>query len=323
MCQGNFELTGPDRMRWVPTAPLPSDEQVGRLADLLRRHTVCLLTGAGFSTESGIPDYRGEGTLRRARNPIQLRQFLTDERGRQHYWARSMLGWPRFRAAEPNGAHVGARQLELAGVVTGIVTQNVDRLHLRAGSKTAVELHGALEEVVCLNCGALDHRDDLQARLVAANPGFLAEVAQLAPDGDVDLLESETGRRALDQFRVPSCRQCLGIVKPNVVFFGEGVPRATLDAAFAHYERADALLVAGSSLAVYSGFRLVRRARQDKRPIFVVNVGATRADEVAQLKVTGTVGDVLTRLAELIVPSATVSRAPSSPRPPPGPRHGT
>lgn len=309
-------------MRWVPTAPEPSEEQVGRLADLLRRHTVCLLTGAGCSTESGIPDYRAEGTLQRARNPIQFRQFLTDERGRQRYWARSMMGWPRFRAAEPNGAHLGARQLELAGVVTGIVTQNVDRLHLRAGSKTTVELHGALEEVVCLDCGALEHRDDLQARLVAVNPGFLAAVAQLAPDGDVDLIESETGRRALDQFRVPSCRRCLGIIKPNVVFFGEGVPRVTVDAAFAHYERADALLVAGSSLAVYSGFRLVRKARQDKKPVFVINVGATRADEVAQLKVSGAVGHVFTRLAELIAPSPPIPRAPPSPRPPSGPRHG-
>ncbi|HXS19416.1 MAG TPA: Sir2 family NAD-dependent protein deacetylase, partial [Polyangiaceae bacterium] len=179
-------------MRWVPTAPEPSDDQVGRLADLLRRHTVCLLTGAGCSTESGIPDYRGEAQ-KRVRTPIQFRQFLTDERARQRYWARSMLGWPRFRVAEPGAVHTAARQLEVAGVVTGIITQNVDRLHMRAGSKTAVELHGALEEVVCLDCGALEHRDDLQARLVAVNPGFLAEVAQLAPDGDVDLIESEAG----------------------------------------------------------------------------------------------------------------------------------
>lgn len=291
-------------MRWVPTAPEPSDDQVGRLADLLRRHTVCLLTGAGCSTESGIPDYRGEGTPGRARTSIQFRQFLTDERARQRYWARSMLGWPRLRAAEPGGVHHAARQLEVAGVVTGIITQNVDRLHMRAGSKSAVELHGALEEVVCLDCGALEHRDDLQARLGAVNPGFVAEVAQLAPDGDVDLIESETGRRALEQFRVPSCRRCLGIIKPNVVFFGEGVPRATVDAAFAHYERADALLVAGTSLAVYSGFRLVRKARQDKKPVFVVNIGATRADEVAQIKVVGVVGQVFTRLVELIFPAS-------------------
>lgn len=308
MCQCYFRLTGLDRKRWVPNAPEPSEEQVVELAERLRRHSVCLLSGAGCSTESGIPDYRGEGTLQRARNPVQYRQFLSDERSRQRYWARSALGWPRFRAAEPNAAHLGARQLEVAGIVTGIVTQNVDRLHTRAGSKTVVELHGALEEVACLECGALEHRDDLQARLLALNPGFLAEVEQLAPDGDADLVESEVGRRAIEQLRVPSCRQCLGILKPNVVFFGEGVPSVTVGMAFAHYERADALLVVGSSLAVYSGFRFVRRARQDKKPVFVVNIGATRADEIAVAKVTGSAGNVLARLADLLTP------APSTPR---------
>ena len=279
-----------------------------RLAEQLRGRTVCLLTGAGCSTESGIPDYRGEGTHKRARNPIQFRQFLADERGRQRYWTRSMVGWSQFRLAEPNRAHLAAHQLELASVVQGIITQNVDRLHARAGSKTAVELHGALEEVTCLDCGALEHRDDLQARLLALNPGFIAVAEQLAPDGDADLTESDPGRRVVENFRVASCRSCLGILKPNVVFFGEGVPRLTLNAAFAQYERCDALLVLGSSLAVFSGYRFVRRARQDRKPIFVINVGPTRADEVAQMKVTGTAGAVMSRLAELLVPGPATPR---------------
>ena len=260
-----------------------------------------MLTGAGCSTESGIPDYRGEGTERRARNPIQLRHFLADERGRQRYWARSMVGWPKFRLAEPNDAHRAVREMEVHGIVQGIITQNVDRLHAMAGSKTAVELHGALEEVVCLDCGALEHRDDLQMRLSELNPGFIDTVHELAPDGDADLEESRGGRRALENFRVASCRVCLGILKPNVVFFGEGVPRATLEAAFSRYERADALLVLGTSLAVFSGFRFVRRARQEKKPVFVVNIGPTRADEVAECKIVGLAGEAMPRLAERLM----------------------
>lgn len=302
MCHPWSELNSLDPRRWVPSAPELDEHQVLRLVDGLRGGAVCLLTGAGFSTESGIPDYRGEGTAKRARNPIQFRQFLADQRGRQRYWSRSMVGWPRFRSAEPNRAHLAARRLELAGIVSGIITQNVDRLHSRAGSKTAVELHGALEEVVCLDCGRLEHRDDLQARLVALNPDFVARAVELAPDGDADLDETEQGRRALDLFRVASCRNCLGTLKPNVVFFGEGVPRATLDGALTHFERSRALLVVGSSLAVFSGYRFVRRARQERKPVFLVNVGATRADEVAQLKVSGTAGLVMSRLAEILAP---------------------
>ncbi len=271
-----------------------------RLASALHGRSICLLTGAGCSTESGIPDYRGEGTAQRARNPIQFRKFLADERGRKRYWARSTLGWPKFRLAEPSAAHLAARRLEVRGIVKGIITQNVDRLHFRAGSKTVVELHGALEEVICLECGALEHRDDLQARILAMNPTFVAQMESLAPDGDADLDENQAGRRAVEDFRVPSCRKCLGLLKPNVVFFGEGVPRATVAAAFAHYESADALLVAGTSLAVFSGFRFVRRARQDKKPIFVINLGATRADEVAELRITARSGEALSCLADLM-----------------------
>lgn len=302
MCHPLRTLTSLDKRRWVPPAPEFDEQQVERLAQALRAEAggVCLLTGAGFSTESGIPDYRGDGTAQRARSPIQFRQFLADERGRQRYWLRSMVGWPRFRLAEPNRAHHAARRLELAGIVGGIITQNVDRLHLNAGSKSAVELHGAIEEVVCLECGLLEHRDDLQARLVALNPDFAARVIELAPDGDADLEETEQGRRAIDAFRVASCRHCLGILKPNVVFFGEGVPRPTLDAAWRHFEQNRALLVVGSSLAVFSGYRFVRRAHQERKPVYVVNLGASRADEVAQLKVNGSAAAVMSRLAELL-----------------------
>ncbi len=294
------ELTGLDFKRFVPPATDLDEREAERLCAALAGKSVCLLTGAGCSTESGIPDYRGEGTARRARNPIQFRRFLADERGRKRYWARSTLGWPRFRRAEPNLAHQACRRLELSGTALGIITQNVDRLHFKAGSKSAVELHGALEEVICLECGALEHRDDLQARILSLNPDFQARIDELAPDGDADLEENQKGRRAIEDFRVPSCRSCLGILKPNVVFFGEGVPRSTVDAAFVHYEAADGLLIAGSSLAVFSGFRFVRRARQDKKPIFVVNLGATRADELAQIKLTARAGDALWRIAELL-----------------------
>lgn len=261
----------------------------------MRGRSICFLTGAGCSTESGIPDYRGEGTAKRARNPIKFQQFLADDRGRRRYWARAMFGWPRFRSAQPSGAHVACAELEGSGLACGVITQNVDRLHHRAGSTNVVELHGALEEVVCLSCGRLELRDDLQLRLTDLNPGFLQNAHELAPDGDADIVES-----LVEEFVVADCAVCRGVLKPKVVFFGEGVPQETVRAAWAIYRKCDALLVAGSSLAVFSGYRFARQARADRKPVFLVNIGKTRVDEIAEVVVRGHVGGTLGALSRAL-----------------------
>ncbi|MCB9796850.1 MAG: NAD-dependent deacetylase, partial [Alphaproteobacteria bacterium] len=191
---------------------------VDPLAQLLRGRRVLALTGAGCSTESGIPDYRGPETARRARNPIRFQDFVKSPEGRQRYWARSFVGWPRIAEARPNAGHRALAALEQRGLLSGLITQNVDRLHQAAGSRAVIELHGALAEVICLGCGRLSKRADLQARLAALNPGFGRRDAEAAPDGDADLIE-------VTDFQVAGCGQCGGDLKPHVVFFGENVPR--------------------------------------------------------------------------------------------------
>jgi NAD-dependent SIR2 family protein deacetylase len=265
-------------------------ETLGRAVELLRGRRLVALTGAGCSTESGIPDYRGPGTRARARNPVQYRAFVEDARARQRYWARSMLGWPRFSEARPNEGHRAFAALEARGALRGVLTQNVDRLHHAAGSARVVELHGALAEVVCLACGALEARHALQERLALLNPRWDADV-ELAPDGDAELAQ-------VDGFRVADCLACGGgVLKPRVVFFGENVPRATVDEAFALLEEGDALLVAGSSLTVYSGFRFVRRAAERGVPVVILNLGPTRGDPLATLRIDAPVGAALPALA--------------------------
>jgi NAD-dependent SIR2 family protein deacetylase len=294
-----------DTRKWVPHAPSGWSAGIEDLSLQLAGYRICLLTGAGCSTESGIPDYRGEGTARRARNPIVLKQFLGSAAGRRRYWARSMIGWPRFRSAQPNDAHTAAARLERAGLLSGTITQNVDRLHTRAGSKYVTELHGALEEVTCIACGTLEHRDDLQSRLCLLNPTFLDQHFEIAPDGDADIAEE-----LIQSFQSADCQVCGGVLKPRVVFFGEGVPQAVVDAAWQSYEDADALLVVGSSLTVFSGFRFVRRAAKDQKPLYVVNVGATRADEHARGKVCGPAGPALALLAKRLAP--TIAQSPTT-----------
>ncbi len=266
------------------------------LTELLRGRRVAVLTGAGCSTESGIPDYRGPGTRERARNPIQHRAFLSDASVRARYWARSALGWPRFSAARPNGAHHALAALERAGQVVGLVTQNVDRLHHRAGSVDAIELHGALAEVRCLDCGAREPRDELQRRILELNPALDAAVraraAELAPDGDADLDDD-----AVRGFRAPPCLACGGVLKPDVVFFGDNVPRPRVDRAHATLERGDALLVVGSSLTVFSGYRFVLRAAERGVPVAIVNLGPTRGDAHASLRVDGRASEILGAIA--------------------------
>jgi NAD-dependent SIR2 family protein deacetylase len=255
------------------------------LIDLLGTRQAVALTGAGCSTDSGIPDYRSPGA--RPRAPLQHRAFVTSADARVRYWARSTLGWPRFSAARPNATHAALAALERRGHLAGVITQNVDSLHDKAGSQGVVELHGALARVRCLDCNEVTSRDELQRRLLDVNPGWMDRAhGEVAPDGDVEL---EAGV----PFHVVPCAACGGVVMPDVVFFGGSVARATLDAAWALFDRAELLLVLGSSLAVFSGYRFVRRAAERGVPIVIVNRGETRGDAYASLRIDAPLAPVL------------------------------
>ncbi|MFT4626327.1 MAG: NAD-dependent deacetylase sirtuin 4 [Myxococcota bacterium] len=263
------------------------------LRALLVGRRVAVLTGAGCSTESGIPDYRGPETRRRARNPVQYRQFIDSAEARRRYWARSALGWSRIAQARPNPAHHALVALERAGHVSGVVTQNVDGLHQAAGSGTVIELHGSLAAVRCLDCHATEPRAALQDRLEALNPGWMGHSVEAAPDGDAEL-------DAVDGFHVAACLVCGGALKPDVVFFGENVPKDRVEDAYALVGSAEALLVVGSSLTVFSGYRFVKRTAERAVPVALLNLGPTRADALATLRVDARAGDVLPALAEAL-----------------------
>jgi NAD-dependent deacetylase sirtuin 4 len=267
-----------------------------RLVSLLAGRRLVVLTGAGCSTESGIPDYRGPGTARRARNPIQYREFLDDAKARQRYWARAVVGWSRIAEARPNRAHQALAALERGGVIHGLVTQNVDRLHRAAGSEAVIELHGALADVRCLGCGKLESREDFQARLLRRNPGWLDRFAEAAPDGDAELSAEISAT-----FEVEGCLHCGGPMKPDVVFFGESVPRDRVERAYAWVEAAEALLVVGSSLTVFSGYRFVKRAFERGTPIGIVNLGPCRGDPQASVRVDGPAGEILPLLEQRLL----------------------
>ena len=268
---------------------------IDRLCALVRGRTVVALTGAGLSTESGIPDYRSPEALARPRRPIHGREFVLSEALRRRYWARSALGWERMRCAEPNAGHRALADLERSGVIAHVITQNVDRLHRKGGSRNVTELHGALAEVRCLACAALEDRDALQARILALNPGWTSRDAHTAPDGDADLPADR-----VERFVVPSCARCGGVLKPCVVFFGDNVPRATVDEAFEAADAADILLVVGSSLAVYSGYRFLRRAVEQGTTVAIVNRGQVRGEEHAALKIEASIGETLHALARAL-----------------------
>jgi NAD-dependent protein deacetylase/lipoamidase sirtuin 4 len=260
------------------------------LIEMLRNRVVTVLTGAGCSTESGIPDYGGLASRYR-RTRVQFTEFTRDPAARARYWSRSMIGWRAVANARPNAAHVALASLEHAGSVAGVITQNVDDLHQHAGSQNVVELHGSLSWVRCLQCGAIESRSDVQQRLQALNPGYGSDALEaLAPDGDAEL------REHAGTFRVPGCAICDGTIKPDVVFFGESVPRDRIAKAWSVYERGEVLLVVGSSLAVYSGYRFVQRASRDGRPVAIINLGPTRGDADAALKIEDHVGPVLESL---------------------------
>jgi len=267
----------------------PITDAVRRAVDALAGRRVAVLTGAGVSPDSGIPDYRGAGTP--VRTPMTAQQFLSSDAARQRYWVGSHLGWRAFAAAQPNGGHAALAALERAGIATGVITQNVDGLHVRAGSRRVVELHGTMRRVGCTHCGQVFDRRDLAVRVEADNPWItVPDGVALGPDGDV-LPHSSDG------FVVPECSVCGGVLKPDVVFFGEFIPPEKFREAERLVHASEALLVAGSSLVVNSGIRLVERARRRRLPVVIVNRGETRADARATVKVEAGTTETLQALA--------------------------
>ena len=248
-------------------------------AFLKRSEKLFVLTGAGCSTASGIPGYRDEKGQWKHKPPMQYQQFMGDLSLRQRYWARSFAGWPRFNAARPNAAHVGLVQLEQCGQLRGLVTQNVDRLHQKAGSQHVMDLHGRLDRVVCMACGQYEPRSAFQQRLLDENEQFFGQAAvrvSSAPDGDAALTETD-----FSAVRIPECSECNGLLKPDVVFYGETVPKERVERAYRWVQTSDAVLVIGSSLMVFSGSRFIKRARDLTLPIALLNQGISRADSYA------------------------------------------
>lgn len=252
---------------------------------------VTVLTGAGISTDSGIPDYRdGEGEWKR-KQPVQHQEFMLDLSIRQRYWARSLVGWPVMQQAQPNAAHLALAQLQQQGLIGTVITQNVDRLHQQAGTRDVIDLHGRADEVLCMSCGYRCSRLTVHDRCADLNPDFRQLSAAAAPDGDADL-EAD-----FERFRIADCPDCSGILKPDVVYFGDNVPRDRVDQARDALENSGGLLVIGSSLMVFSGFRFCRYAAQADLPIALLNRGRTRADELAALKLDCAIGPVLGQVA--------------------------
>jgi NAD-dependent SIR2 family protein deacetylase len=261
------------------------------LAGFIERHRrILVLSGAGISTASGIPDYRDRDGVRRGKAPVQGPEFRTLEAVRKRYWARSMVGYPTLCAAAPNAGHAALAELQALGRLGALITQNVDGLHQRAGSSAVLELHGNIHQVVCLDCHAGFARSFVQDQLAAANPALAGAVASPAPDGDAHLEP-----QALAGFELPYCVHCGGTLKPDVVFFGDGVAAGVTRAALERMNEADALLVIGSSLVVYSGFRFCRMAADSGKPIAAINLGKTRADALISLKIDAS--------AELVLPA--------------------
>ncbi|MBY4945584.1 NAD-dependent protein deacetylase [Cupriavidus respiraculi] len=276
----------------TPPDTIRLDASLERLQALVRQHPrLLVLTGAGISTDSGIPGYRDADGQWRGNKPIQYKDFVSSHATRQRYWARSMAGWPLMSRAQPNAAHLAVAGLQRAGQVEGLVTQNVDGLHQRAGSTDVIELHGSIGSVVCLECRRRYPRADIQARLERDNPGFIGGTAAPAADGD-----AHVEREDLHTLRVPVCTDCAGMLKPDVVFFGESVPRERVDAVRQALDHADMLLVVGSSLMVYSGYRFCLHAAQLGKPVVAINLGRTRADDLLTLKVAAPCASVLAAL---------------------------
>ncbi|GAA0793242.1 NAD-dependent protein deacetylase [Marinobacterium sediminicola] len=258
------------------------------LSEFIHNHPrLLILTGAGISTDSGIPDYRDRNGEWKRKQPVQHPDFMRCEHTRKRYWGRSLVGWPVMRDARPNQAHAALAQLEQHGHIELLVTQNVDGLHQRAGSARVIDLHGRSDRVICMSCDFHCSRDDVHQRSAELNPAFTRFRAETAPDGDADLEVDFSG------FHIPDCPQCGGILKPDVVFFGDNVPKQRVIDALGALESADGLLVIGSSLMVYSGFRFCRRASEWNKPIAALTLGKTRADELLSLKLDAPIAPVL------------------------------
>ncbi|MGA4800412.1 NAD-dependent protein deacetylase [Streptomyces lavendulocolor] len=297
-------------LSWTPTEDWPpGTTDPAPVVDALSAGGVLVLSGAGISTESGIPDYRGEGGSLSRHTPMTYQDFTAGARARRRYWARSHLGWRTFGRARPNPGHRAVAAFERHGLLSGVITQNVDGLHQAAGSEGVVELHGSLARVVCLSCGALSTRGDLARRLEEANAGFEPVAAGINPDGDADLTDEQVG-----DFRVVDCARCGGILKPDVVFFGEAVPPARIEHCRELVRGAASLLVLGSSLTVMSGLRFVRLAAEEGKPVLIVNRDPTRGDLHARTRVALALGPTLSAVAERLgipVDDRTAAGSPS------------
>jgi NAD-dependent SIR2 family protein deacetylase len=262
--------------------------QAHQLIEFLEQNApVAVLTGAGISTGSGIPDYRDENGNWKRKQPVQHQDFMRNAAVRQRYWARSLIGFPVIQRAAPNNAHHIMHNMEQGGWISRIITQNVDRLHQKAGSTQTIDLHGRADEVICMSCGLRHERRVMHDLCAALNPTYAALQAMVAPDGDADL---ETD---FADFVVPDCQHCGGIIKPDVVFFGDNVPRSIVDSSFAAVDSSGALLVIGSSLMVYSGFRFARHARQTGKALAILTRGKTRADDLATVKIDADIATLL------------------------------
>jgi NAD-dependent SIR2 family protein deacetylase len=272
----------------------PGTTDLAPIADVMAAGDVVVLTGAGISTESGIPDYRGETGSLRTHTPMTYGDFVASESGRQRYWARSHLGWRTIARALPNEGHQAVAALQARGYLNGVITQNVDGLHQAAGASDVIELHGNLDRVICLNCRTTSAREALDRRLRAANPDFEGEATRINPDGDVDLPDS-----IVRTFHVVPCTACeTGVLKPDVVFFGENVPKPRVERCYRLIDDAAAMLVLGSSLTVMSGFRFVRHAAKAGKPVLIINQGVTRGDPYAAHRVNLPLGQALTELTQ-------------------------
>ena len=285
---------------WQPEPVEVARTTVDDAVDVLSGLRITALTGAGVSTDSGIPDYRGPDSP--PRSPMTYQQFVGDEEFRRHYWARNHVGWKHVNRTVPNAGHKALVRLEERDLLAGIITQNVDLLHEDAGSRNVIDLHGRYDRVICLNCGRVISRTHLAERLTELNPGFLESVGdvadvEIAPDADA-VIESTA------HFKPAPCEFCGGVLKPEIVYFGENVPRERVDRAFALVDSADALLVAGSSLTVMSGLRFVRHAAEAGKPVVIVNRGITRGDKYATVKIDSGTSDVLTELVRRLPPRA-------------------
>ncbi|XP_060552371.1 NAD-dependent protein lipoamidase sirtuin-4, mitochondrial-like [Ruditapes philippinarum] len=284
-----------DLNKFVPHCEPVRNEDVRRLQEFVNHSKrLLILTGAGISTESGIPDYRSEGVglyARSTNRPVQYQDFVKDPNIRQRYWARNYVGWPKFGFFLPNKSHVALAEWERKGKVHWLVTQNVDALHYKAGSKNVTELHGSAHRVMCLGCDHKMTRPEMQVLIESYNPNWSAQSDEIAPDADVQLTQDQ-----IDGFKVPPCPSCGGPLKPEITFFGDNVLKPIVEFVHDKVKESDSLLFVGTSLQVYSGYRFAAAAKDQGKPMAILNIGPTRADKLAHLQIHGKCGDILPKI---------------------------